>query len=178
MDSVVTLPSVCSRAWYRDFCQEIAQPLLRPLYGGKSALEVVDYLANGAWRDGQQIVRESFSRQPGVTDERAWRRTLHDGFLAGSELPALNPSGRAIPTLELGATALAIARQMGDRPCEIVGVDNAAAMIERARTLIRCVPCLRARRSSRRPGLSARGRPTRSSSSWSSATAMLGRSPR
>jgi molybdopterin-containing oxidoreductase family iron-sulfur binding subunit len=85
----------------------ISQPLLRPLYGGKSALEVVDYLANGAWRDGQQIVRESFSRQPGVTDERAWKRTLHDGFLAGSELPALSPSGRAIPALELGATALA-----------------------------------------------------------------------
>ncbi len=85
----------------------VVQPLLRPLYGGKSALELVDYLAGGAWRDGQQIVRESFSRQPGVTDGRAWKRTLHDGFLAGSELPALSPSGRAIPALELGSAALA-----------------------------------------------------------------------
>lgn len=85
----------------------VQQPLIRPLYAGKTALEVVDYLAGGAWRDAQAIVRESFSRQPGVTDERAWMSTLHDGFLAGSELPALNPGGRAVPALELDSTALA-----------------------------------------------------------------------
>ena len=37
----------------------------------------------------------------------------------------------------LGATALAILRQMGDRACEIIAVDNAPAMIQRARELIR-----------------------------------------
>ena len=35
----------------------------------------------------------------------------------------------------LGATALAMLRQMGDRPCEIIGVDSAPAMISRARDL-------------------------------------------
>lgn len=56
-------------------------------------------------------------------------RALRD---AGADRPRAYDLG-----CSLGATALAIARQMGDRPCEIVGVDNAAAMIERARALIR-----------------------------------------
>lgn len=36
----------------------------------------------------------------------------------------------------LGATTLALLHQLGDHPCRVIAVDNAAAMIDRARTLV------------------------------------------
>jgi tRNA (cmo5U34)-methyltransferase len=62
------------------------------------------------------------------------------GLLAVRHLATL-PGGATPPRIydlgcSLGATTLAILRQLGDAPAEIVAVDNATAMIERARAAI------------------------------------------
>ncbi|MGH9220512.1 MAG: molybdopterin oxidoreductase, partial [Vicinamibacterales bacterium] len=82
----------------------IVQPLIQPLYGGKSAHEIVATLSERPERNGYDIVREYWSAfaasgrfgetgspakplaasQPAAEFERAWRKWLHDGVIAGS----------------------------------------------------------------------------------------------
>src|SRR5262245_58625887 len=55
------------------------------------------------------------------------------GLIAARHLPA---SGRCYDLgCSLGATMLAISRAVGDRDCHIIGVDNSASMLARARAL-------------------------------------------
>ena len=54
------------------------------------------------------------------------------GLIAAKHLP---PGGRCYDLgCSLGAVAHAVLRTVGDMPCEIVAVDNSAAMLEKART--------------------------------------------
>jgi molybdopterin-containing oxidoreductase family iron-sulfur binding subunit len=67
----------------------IVQPLIQPMYGGKSAHEILATLSEMPDRAGYDIVREFWTGQPqGGTDpaafEKAWRRWLHDGMVSGS----------------------------------------------------------------------------------------------
>jgi MoCo/4Fe-4S cofactor protein with predicted Tat translocation signal len=65
------------------------QPLIEPLYGGKSPIELLDLLAEGAGAaSGHDRLRESQAARLGADDESAWRRLLHDGVLADSAFPA------------------------------------------------------------------------------------------
>jgi len=61
----------------------IAQPLIAPLYGGKSALEVVAALL-GPEATAEALVRTTFDALGGEGLDVRWRRSLHDGFVAGS----------------------------------------------------------------------------------------------
>jgi molybdopterin-containing oxidoreductase family iron-sulfur binding subunit len=66
----------------------IQQPLIAPLYGGRSASEVLAMVLGQADRGGYEIVREYWAaQQPAPDFERWWRRALHDGLVAGSALP-------------------------------------------------------------------------------------------
>jgi molybdopterin-containing oxidoreductase family iron-sulfur binding subunit len=69
------------RAW--DGTPSVAQPLIQPLYGGKSAIEVLGMVI-GEQIDGEQIVRRTWEKWAG--DEIAWRRVLHDGVLVDNEV--------------------------------------------------------------------------------------------
>lgn len=80
-----------------------AQPLIEPLYGGKSASELLALLAPGGPADGHGQLRESVAARLGADPEAAWRRLLHDGCLAGSAFPS------EAPTLAAGALAAAFA---------------------------------------------------------------------
>jgi molybdopterin-containing oxidoreductase family iron-sulfur binding subunit len=69
----------------------IVQPLIAPMYGGKSMHEVLNAFTNNPDRSGYDTVRGYWRTQvPGSdTDfEGWWRRTVHDGFVANSTLPA------------------------------------------------------------------------------------------
>ncbi|MEJ7709229.1 MAG: TAT-variant-translocated molybdopterin oxidoreductase [Pyrinomonadaceae bacterium] len=59
----------------------IMQPLIEPLYGGKSAHEVIAVFANQN-RRGYEMVREYWQGQMGGDFERMWRRAVHDGVVA------------------------------------------------------------------------------------------------
>lgn len=82
----------------------VVQPLILPLFGGKTALEVLGLIVGGKDRPGYDIVRETW--QPilaGGDFDTKWNRVLHDGLLAGSELPEVVPTLAAPSLGELSA---------------------------------------------------------------------------
>jgi Fe-S-cluster-containing dehydrogenase component len=67
----------------------VAQPLIRPLYDGRSALEMVATLL-GDRHSGYELVRETHAQlgAAGEGFERAWRDILHEGLIPATSLPA------------------------------------------------------------------------------------------
>jgi molybdopterin-containing oxidoreductase family iron-sulfur binding subunit len=65
----------------------IVQPLIEPLYGGKSAHEMVALLTSRPDRKGRDIVRDHWRSRLSGDFEKSWRKALHDGFVAGTSLP-------------------------------------------------------------------------------------------
>ncbi|HXG33597.1 MAG TPA: TAT-variant-translocated molybdopterin oxidoreductase [Bryobacteraceae bacterium] len=66
----------------------IVQPLIAPLYGGKSAHEMVAAFSGKPDRAGYDIVREHWRQQyRGADFEEFWQRALHDGVVPGTALP-------------------------------------------------------------------------------------------
>ena len=71
----------------------IMQPLIAPLYGGKSAHEVVTMLTGQPERTSYQIVKGYWSaQQKGADFEAWWRKAVHDGVVANTALPPKNVS--------------------------------------------------------------------------------------
>jgi MoCo/4Fe-4S cofactor protein with predicted Tat translocation signal len=63
----------------------IIQPLIAPLYMGKSVHEVLSTLMGDSGATGYDIVRSYWQKQhTGVDFEGWWRKTLNDGFVEGS----------------------------------------------------------------------------------------------
>lgn len=66
----------------------IQQPLILPLFDGKSPVEVLSMLAGQRNKAGYDLVRETFQNEtllPGnTTFEKAWRTALHDGLVKES----------------------------------------------------------------------------------------------
>lgn len=84
------------------------QPMIAPLYGGKSDIETLAIIVEGdlARADGYQLVRETWQTTLGLGGadfERRWRRALHDGVVAGEA-----PAPRA-PSVRFDAVASAAA---------------------------------------------------------------------
>jgi molybdopterin-containing oxidoreductase family iron-sulfur binding subunit len=69
----------------------IVQPLIAPLYGGRSALELVAVLDGRIGAQGYELVRERWREHlsAGGDFETGWRRALHDGVVAGTGQPPL-----------------------------------------------------------------------------------------
>lgn len=85
------------RAW--DGTVTLQQPLIEPLYDGRSAIEVVAGLVESP-ASGYEQVRETMRPLLNGADfENAWKRALHDGVIAGSD--------RQPATVELDASGLA-----------------------------------------------------------------------
>jgi molybdopterin-containing oxidoreductase family iron-sulfur binding subunit len=70
-----------ARTW--DGTYTLAQPVIEPMFGGRSAIEVVKYFVGRGDLPAEQIVRETFTAEV-AGDDRAWRKALHDGFVAGT----------------------------------------------------------------------------------------------
>jgi MoCo/4Fe-4S cofactor protein with predicted Tat translocation signal len=61
------------------------QPMILPLFGGLTQLEVIARIAGEANADGYALVTETITPLAGGSAEKAMRRFLHDGLLEGSE---------------------------------------------------------------------------------------------
>jgi molybdopterin-containing oxidoreductase family iron-sulfur binding subunit len=71
------------------------QPLIEPLFGGRTALQVVAQLSAYETISAHEVVRRVIRKQSGDSDfEAAWRRFLHDGFLRGSAQAMVKPAPR------------------------------------------------------------------------------------
>jgi molybdopterin-containing oxidoreductase family iron-sulfur binding subunit len=72
-----------------DGTASILQPLIAPLYGGKSAHEFLATFTGQAGKPGHDIVREYWQTQyPGGDFEKWWRTAVHDGVVPGTALAA------------------------------------------------------------------------------------------
>jgi MoCo/4Fe-4S cofactor protein with predicted Tat translocation signal len=76
-----------------DGTASIIQPLITPLYGGKSAHDVIAAMSDRPERSAYDIVREYWKVGPSTgagqgADDSAWRRWLHDGVIPETAFPA------------------------------------------------------------------------------------------
>jgi molybdopterin-containing oxidoreductase family iron-sulfur binding subunit len=69
----------------------VVQPLIAPLYGGRSAHEVLAALSADPERSGYELVRDTWRGRMGPTFEEEWRRALHDGVIQGTRAAAVAP---------------------------------------------------------------------------------------
>ena len=86
----------------------IAQPLIAPLYQGKSEHEFVAALSGAPDRTSHDVVKEFWTaRHAGNDFDAFWRRSIHDGFVAGTALPprAVSPSPSALAAAPSAAAA-------------------------------------------------------------------------
>ncbi|MFN7916231.1 MAG: TAT-variant-translocated molybdopterin oxidoreductase [Vicinamibacterales bacterium] len=68
-----------------DGTASIVQPLIAPLYGGKSAHEVIGVLSERPERQAYDVLREYWQAQkPSADFDAAWRKWLHDGVIDGT----------------------------------------------------------------------------------------------
>ena len=71
----------------------VVQPLILPLFGGRTPVEVLGLMIADKDRPGYDLVRDSWKPILGEADfEKKWNRVLHDGLLASSELTAVVPA--------------------------------------------------------------------------------------
>jgi MoCo/4Fe-4S cofactor protein with predicted Tat translocation signal len=74
------------------------QPLIAPLYQGcHSAYEILGLLGNDPGQSNHDVVRDYWAGQRPEKDkafEDFWERSLHDGVMAGTALPAINVAAR------------------------------------------------------------------------------------
>jgi MoCo/4Fe-4S cofactor protein with predicted Tat translocation signal len=75
----------------------VQQPLIAPLYDGKSPVEFVQALLGDSTTTGYDIVKTAWkARVPAGQDfEKGWRKIVHDGLLPGSTLPAVTATTTA-----------------------------------------------------------------------------------
>src|SRR4051812_5435162 len=100
----------------------VVQPLILPLFGGRTPVEVMGVMVSGQDRPGYEIVRETWKPILGEADfEKKWNRVLHDGLLAGSEVPEVAPDLKGEAVAELGRLGAASQAASGSgRDLEIV----------------------------------------------------------
>ncbi len=96
-----------SRAF--DGTTTIQQPLIEPLYGGKSAHEILTILLGKPDQSSHEIVKAYWQAQNqaqnnGGDFDTFWKTSIHDGWVANSAIAAINASGSvALPPLQTPA---------------------------------------------------------------------------
>lgn len=92
----------------------VVQPMILPLFGGKTATELIHVLTSGEDKPAYNLVRETWRPLLGEADfEKRWRRVLHDGLLADSATPAVTPAASSAAST-LSEEAAALEKATGD----------------------------------------------------------------
>ncbi len=76
----------------------VVQPLIEPLFGGRSALEIVQLLADGTPTRGYEIVQRNWKKVLRGNFEHSWKKLLHEGVLENS---ASKPVGTKMKPAEI-----------------------------------------------------------------------------
>ena len=80
----------------------VVQPLILPLFGGRTPVEVLGLMVGDKDRPGYDIVRDTWKPILGEGEfDKKWNRVLHDGLLAGSELKEVVPDVKGEAFAEL-----------------------------------------------------------------------------
>jgi len=76
----------------------IVQPLISPIYGGKTYHEVMNVLGNAADRSAYQTVRGFWqAHHAGADFDDFWQISLHDGVVGGTALPEKTSPAAKMP---------------------------------------------------------------------------------
>jgi MoCo/4Fe-4S cofactor protein with predicted Tat translocation signal len=100
--------------------KSVIQPMIQPLYGGKSEIEYLYAIINGSTGDGHKLVRDTWkSYLSSANFENQWEKILHDGILTNTEFDT--------PRVSLSSSfdtyvkqAFAQAKKPGDNEIELV----------------------------------------------------------
>jgi molybdopterin-containing oxidoreductase family iron-sulfur binding subunit len=108
----------------------VSQPIIQPLHGGRSALELLGQLAGRPDYRGKALVEETWKKSHSLADAD-WRRLLHDGATrhAHRKTASLGELGRS------GAAA-AVAGALGGVKDEGPGDGNLEIIFTRSNTLL------------------------------------------
>jgi molybdopterin-containing oxidoreductase family iron-sulfur binding subunit len=99
-----------------DGTASIAQPLVEPLYGGKSAHEVLAAVLGQPAAKGGDLVKAAWQKQRPAGFDAFWRKALHDGVVEGTALPARALAPKAPPASAPPAPAPAGSFELVLRP--------------------------------------------------------------
>lgn len=78
----------------------VVQPLILPLYAGRSSHEVLDAMLQPQPRGDYEIIRDYWkSQRQWPNFEEAWRKALHDGLIANTAFAPKKISLRALPEI-------------------------------------------------------------------------------
>jgi MoCo/4Fe-4S cofactor protein with predicted Tat translocation signal len=94
----------------------ILQPLIEPLYGGKSALEVLSAALGQPAAKGLDLVKAHWRKQHPEGFDAFFRKSLHDGFVADSALAAKVLTPKATVPPPVPATGAAAGLEIVFRP--------------------------------------------------------------
>ncbi len=80
-----------------DGTASIIQPLIAPLYGGKTAIEIMNLLLDRGDETPLETVRSYWASQHKDKFEEFWQTSLHDGVIAGSTFVPITPPAPKAP---------------------------------------------------------------------------------
>jgi MoCo/4Fe-4S cofactor protein with predicted Tat translocation signal len=99
----------------------IVQPLIMPLYGGKTPHEVINVLNDAADQSAHDTVQAYWQAQHKGTDfDDFWQISLHDGLVAGTNFAEITPPA-ATATTSLAAETVSSGLEIVFRPDPCVG---------------------------------------------------------
>jgi MoCo/4Fe-4S cofactor protein with predicted Tat translocation signal len=94
----------------------IQQPMIEPMYGGKTAAEIVSWVTTGKFTKSHEIVKGYWMSHLAGNKEEAWRKALHDGVVAASK--PVDPIKVSVDAKKL-ATALGAETQAAGSGIEV-----------------------------------------------------------
>ncbi len=125
--------ATCFEAWGDnrsvDGTLSVTQPLIAPLFAGKSVVEILGMLASGTEQSGYERVQETWRS---LVEERdfdgAWRRVLHDGvYVPQLEKP---PEDGLSATFGPGAAGVAAADPSSDTAADALGGSSPSRSVD------------------------------------------------
>ena len=80
----------------------IQQPLIEPIYNGKSGYEILSILVGKPDQNSHEIVKGYWQSQSKAGDFNAfWQKSLHDGWVDGTAVGTINPKSVALSAPEM-----------------------------------------------------------------------------
>ncbi|MCA9125751.1 MAG: TAT-variant-translocated molybdopterin oxidoreductase [Planctomycetales bacterium] len=104
------------RSW--DGTYTLGQPLIEPLFGGKSPVEMLALISGQDGTNVRTEVRKTFDSLFSSAGNKGWEQAIHDGFQSGSSFPSVSVSQPKTPTTEFASTASRAAIDAASSPTD------------------------------------------------------------
>jgi MoCo/4Fe-4S cofactor protein with predicted Tat translocation signal len=93
----------------------LVQPLIKPLYNGKTPAEVLSLFVGVSGAKGDALVKQTYQSlvSPSLDAEKRWRDTVRDGMVPHSAWPQVTPTVVPLTTAALGKLSPAPAARNG-----------------------------------------------------------------